>query len=76
MRRTTIMADEQLLERLRAIARREHLSLAEVIRQALELRAAQPARTLRFIAAGESTAEPRDMARRASELNFEPRSWR
>ena len=34
------------------------------------------ARRFRFIGAGASTEPPFDMARRASELEFEPRSWR
>jgi len=33
-------------------------------------------RTLRFVAAGESTESPHDTARRAGDLAFEPRSWR
>ena len=76
MQRTTIVADEQLLERLRTIARREQISLAEVIRQGLELRASQPAGRLHFIGVGESTGERRDTGRRAGELSYEPRSWR
>jgi predicted transcriptional regulator len=76
MKRTTIMAEDELLDRLRAIARREHVSLAQVIREALELRASQPARRLNLIGAGESTGEPRDMGRQSGEMTFEPRSWR
>jgi Ribbon-helix-helix protein, copG family len=38
MKRTTIMADEKLLKELRAVARLEGVSLAEVIRQGLEWR--------------------------------------
>ncbi len=37
------MADEELLEQLANVARREQVSLAEVIRQALELRLNQRA---------------------------------
>ena len=76
MKRTTIMADEELLRQLRAIAHREQVSLAEVIRQGLELRAKQSTRRLRFINAGASTEEPDDMGRRAGEIEFEPPSWR
>ncbi len=36
MKRTTIFADEEMLNALREIARREGLSVAEVIRQALD----------------------------------------
>ena len=76
MKRTTIMAPEELLDRLQAIAREEDVSLAEVIRQALELRARQPLRRPRFVAAGRSNQPPDDTARRAGEMQFEPRSWR
>ena len=76
MKRTTIMAPEDLLERLHTIAAREHLSLAQVIRQGLEWRASQPTRTPRFIGAGRSTEEPHDMARRAGDITYTPRSWR
>jgi hypothetical protein len=76
VKRTTIMADEELLERLRAVARRERLSLAEVIRQGLEWRAAQVGRPLRFIAAGASADPPHDTARRAGDITYEPPPWR
>ncbi len=33
-------------------------------------------RILRFVGAGESTEPPTDMARRAGEITYEPRSWR
>ena len=33
-------------------------------------------KALRFVAAGEAAAGPRDSARRAGELAYEPRSWR
>jgi hypothetical protein len=33
-------------------------------------------RTVRFIAAGVSSGEPRDTGRRAGEIAYEPRSWR
>lgn len=39
MSRTTIMADDALLDELRAIAKAEGVSLGEVIRQGLEWRA-------------------------------------
>ena len=70
------MADEGLLERLRDIAHRDRISLAEVIRQGLELRAAQQPRRPRFIGAGAAEEPPYDMSERAGELEFEPRSWR
>ena len=70
------MAPEELLDRLQTIANREQVPLAEVIRQGLEWRAGQAARTPRFIAAGQSTEPPSDTGRRASEVPYEPRSWR
>jgi hypothetical protein len=76
MKRTTIMASEELLDRLHAIARAEDISLAEVIRQGLELRAAQPAKRPRFFGSGRSTEPPYDTARRAGEIEYAPKSWR
>lgn len=76
MRRTTIMAPEDLIERLQAIAREEHVSLAEIIRQGLEWRASRPGKTPRFIGAGRSTEPPYDMARQAGDIDYSPRSWR
>jgi hypothetical protein len=76
MKRTTIMAPEDLLERLHAIARAEGLSLAEVMRQGLEMRAAQPAKRPRFFGAGRSTEPPFDAGRRAGEIQYTPGSWR
>lgn len=41
-----------------------------------ENRPQQSRRSLRFVAAGASTEQPADAARRAHELGYEPRSWR
>jgi hypothetical protein len=41
MKRTTLMAEEALLERLRAQARERGLSFAQVVREALEEKARQ-----------------------------------
>jgi hypothetical protein len=49
MSRTTIMADDALLDRLRAIAKEEGVSLGEVIRQGLEWRAQRRRRPPSFI---------------------------
>jgi Ribbon-helix-helix protein, copG family len=51
MRRTTIMAEEDLLEQLRQIARDEGISLGEVIRQGLEWRIRTRRRVPSFIGA-------------------------
>jgi hypothetical protein len=76
MRRTTIVAEGELLDRLRAIARQEGISLAEVIRQGMELRANQDTRNPRFVGAGASTEQPFDTARRAGEIEYESGTWR
>ena len=76
MKRTTIMAPEELLERLQSIAQQENLSLAEVIRQGLEWRASRRKRVPQFIGAGRSTEEPHDTARQAGDIAYAPRSWR
>lgn len=75
MTRTTIMADEALLDELRQIARQDGVSLAEVIRQAMQLRVDARRRKLPFIAAGRSKkdAPPVDWN---ADLPFKPRSWR
>ena len=49
MSRTTIMADDALLDELRAIAEEEGISLGEVIRQGLEWRAKTRRRVPSFI---------------------------
>lgn len=51
MSRTTIMADDELLDQLRAIAHDEGISLGEVIRQGLEWRVSTRRRVPSFIAA-------------------------
>lgn len=73
MSRTTIMADDDLLDELRAIARREQVSLAEVIRQGLEWRARTRRRAPSFIGAFASGEGPHDTAARAEEILY---PWR
>lgn len=88
MKRTTIVAPDELLERLRAIAAERQVPLEIVIREALEEKAAsqgaQPASN------GEQSTSPRrlprslgmgasghsDTSRRIGEERPEPRSWR
>ena len=55
MSRTTIMADDALLDELREIASEEGISLGEVIRQGLEWRAKTRRRIPSFIAAVDSS---------------------
>jgi len=72
MSRTTIMADDALLDELRAIAKEEGISLGAVIRQGLELRARSRRRPPRFIGAVASGAGPHDTAARDEE---NPYGW-
>jgi hypothetical protein len=76
MTRTTVMADEVLLDRLRAIARAEGISLAEVIRQGMELRAQRSRPPVTFIGIGRSGRRGHRTSEKAGEMRFEPRSWR
>lgn len=55
MSRTTIMADDALLDELREIAAEEGVSLGEVIRQGLEWRAKTRRRVPSFIGAVDSS---------------------
>ncbi|GIU93684.1 MAG: hypothetical protein KatS3mg012_0141 [Gaiellaceae bacterium] len=69
MSRTTIMAPDDLLDRLRAIAREEGVSLGAVIREALEWRACQRRkRPPSFIGAVESDDGPGDTSERVDEI--------
>ena len=76
MKRTTIMADNELLDRLREIAGREGCSLGSVIREGLELRVRQRPRRPGFIGAFASEDGPHDLAERSADLPYEPLSWR
>lgn len=71
MVRTTIMADGELLEELRGIARAEGISLGEVIRQGLEWRVRTRRRVPSFVGAVASGAAPHDTASRAEEAILE-----
>lgn len=68
MSRTTIMADDALLARLREIAKEEGISLGEVMRQGLEWRAQTRRRMPSFIGAISTGDGPHDTARRADEF--------
>lgn len=76
MERTTIMADERLLEAARRTARREGVSLAEVIRQGIELRVRQGSGRREFIGAFASGKPGHTAARDSASGPFEPVSWR
>lgn len=69
MRRTTIFADEDVLRKMREIARRENITLSEAIRTALERYVSRhrPKRpTLSLIGIGRSGRK--DVAEHAEEL--------
>lgn len=74
MVRTTIVADEVVLDQLREIARREHVPLASVIREGLEMRA-RIDRRRRFIGAVTS-GPPTAIADEAADLAPQPAPWR
>jgi hypothetical protein len=76
MERTTIMADERLLDEARRAARREGVSLAEIIRQGIELRVRQRAGRPSFIGAFASGKKGHTTARDSADAPFEPTSWR
>lgn len=69
MKRTTVFADEDLLNRLREIARREQTTLSEIIRTALERYASRRRSrrsSLSLMAIGRSGRK--DVAEHAEEL--------
>jgi hypothetical protein len=68
MSRTTIMAPDDLLDRLRAIAMEEGMSLGEVIREGLEWRAKLRGRPPSFVAAAPTEGGPHDASGRVDEL--------
>ena len=69
MRRTTILADEEVLRRLRQIAKRENVTLSAVIRTALERYAKRrDPRRPRLSLIGVGRSGRRDVAERAEEL--------
>ena len=74
MQRTTIVAPEELLQRLRRIAAERSISMAMVIREALEekVRSHRP----RPRSLGIGTSGQTDTARRAGEERAVPRPWR
>ncbi|TAK27664.1 MAG: ribbon-helix-helix protein, CopG family [Chloroflexota bacterium] len=74
MRRTTIVAPEDLLERLRRLAAERGVSLATVIREALEEKAQSWRPKPRSLGIGDSGRT--DIARRTGEEPAIPAPWR
>jgi hypothetical protein len=77
MKRTTIMAPDELLQQLRRVAVERHISLAALIRESLEETAQRHRPRLRSLGIGASGYT--DTSQRASDPSddlFEPDSWR
>lgn len=74
MQRTTIMADEAIVDRLRHLARERHVSFAEVVREALNDKAATFRPKPTSLGAGQSP--PSDTAATRGSDPQPPRSWR
>lgn len=73
MKRTTIMADEQVLDRLRALARDRGVSFAEVVREALDEKAAEFRPKPRSLGIADSGRN--DIASTAATERVPPRPW-
>lgn len=71
MSRTTIMAPDDLLDRLRVIAKEEGTSLGEVIREGLQWRASLRRRPPSFVGAFSSGDGPHNTAERSEEIILE-----
>ncbi len=74
MKRTTIVADQELIERLRRQAAERGVSLATVIREALEEKASSRRPRPRSLGVGDSGRT--DVARRIGEEPAVPEPWR
>jgi metal-responsive CopG/Arc/MetJ family transcriptional regulator len=74
MERTTISLPENLLKRLRMLAAERGISMAAVIREALEEKSASYRPKPRSIGLGDSGYT--DTSRRAGEERAVPRPWR
>ncbi|MDA8357800.1 MAG: ribbon-helix-helix domain-containing protein [Actinomycetota bacterium] len=76
MKRTTIMADEVTVDRLRRLAGQRGVSFAQVVREALEDKAETFAPAPTSLGAGASSHGPRDAARTEASDRQPPRTWR
>ena len=74
MRRTTIVAPEELLDRLRAMAAERRTSMATVIREALEEKVKNHRPCPKSLGIGASGHS--DTARRTADERPVPRAWR
>jgi hypothetical protein len=73
MKRTTIVAPEELLDRLRRVAAERGTSMAMLVREALEEKARSQRPKPRSLGIGDSGQT--DTARRAGEERPKPRPW-
>jgi len=74
MSRTTITIDEEMRRRLRRIALERGVSMATIIREAIDEKADRRAPRPRSLGVGASRTT--DTARRSADERPEPRSWR
>ena len=74
MERTTLMLPDETRERLRRLAADRGVSMATVIREAIEEKVASVRPRPRSIGIGSSGTT--DTAQRASDVRPEPRAWR
>ena len=74
MERTTLSLPEELLQRLRVIAAERRMSMAAVIREALEEKVTSFRPRPQSLGIGAS--RQRDTARRTADERPKPRSWR
>lgn len=74
MERTTISIPDELLHRLRIIATEQRMSLAGLVRTALEEKARSSRPAPRSLGIGASAHT--DTARKTAEQSAEPRPWR
>lgn len=73
MRRIMIQADEELIERARRRAAERGVSIAQIVREALEKELGTQPRPLSFASFDSGVG---DLSRRASEDEYEPEPWR
>lgn len=74
MRRTTLMLPDELRDRLRRVAAERDVSMATLIRGAIEAEVARA--TPRPASLGIGASGTSDTARRTSDERPEPRAWR
>jgi predicted transcriptional regulator len=72
--RTTITIPDELSTRLRLLAAERGVSMATIVREAIDEKLAAARPTPRSLGAGAS--DRRDAARRSAQERSEPRSWR